>query len=230
MEYLVVKNTFLDVEPMDVMVAPRSRSCPATPVRVNFERRQPRALTSSWIKKIESETCESDIIDTASLHASDTNETFTESDSMESASVHTSEMSGSSIESDSLETASIHTSEMSGSSIESDSLDTASVHTSEMSGTPIESDITEAASLDASELSADMDVKRNKTYRPCRAKRNRFLKLVKRLEAQVLEDPKGFSMDNVTLPPSLVENHGERQKLFDLMESFQYKVLTSDQV
>lgn len=222
MEYLVVKNTFLDVEPMDVMAAPRSRSCPATPMRANFsEHRQNRTLTSSWIKQIESETCESDKTDTASLHASDTNETFTESDSMETASVHTHELSGSSIESDSLETASTHTSEMSGSSVESDSLDTASVHTSEMSIIPTESDITEVASLDGC---------RNKTYRPCRAKRNRFLKLVKRLEAQVLEDPKGFSMDNVALPPSLVENHGERQKLFDLMESFQYKVLTSDQL
>jgi len=87
-----------------------------------------------------------------------------------------------------------------------------------------ESDITDDASLKASEASSEAE---NKTYRPCRAKRNRFQKLVKRLEAQILEDPEAFTMDKVALPPSLVNNQGERQKLIDLMETFQQNTLTS---
>jgi len=87
-----------------------------------------------------------------------------------------------------------------------------------------ESDIADDASLKASEASSEAE---NKTYRPCRAKRNRFQKLVNRLEAQILEDPEGFTMDKVALPPSLLNNQGERQKLIDLMETFQQKTLTS---
>jgi hypothetical protein len=226
MEYLVIKNTFLDVDIMNVMVTSRSRSCPATCMRRDYVHRMvhthsttgPVGMGCSHEKnKFDADTSDSDTV-----VAGEMNETFSESDSLDAASVHTSDSSGKSTESDIT-----GVSEMNEICSESDSTDAASVHTSDTSGKFTETDITEIASEMSAEL--DIDVKPPKAYRPCRAKRNRFLKLVKRLEAQVLEDPTGFSMDTVTLPPSLLNNLGERQRLFDLMDSYQHKILASIQ-
>jgi len=79
---------------------------------------------------------------------------------------------------------------------------------------------------------SDVDVEcigKNKRYRPCRAKRNRHKRVVQRLQTQILNDPEGFIMDKVRLPPSIETRKTERQKLMDRMRGCQHKAMMSMQ-
>jgi len=69
-----------------------------------------------------------------------------------------------------------------------------------------------------------------KPSRPCKGKRNRYQKLVKHLEAQILQDPSSFDFQTVTLPPSLQRNDTQRAKLRERMHSFQYQAKMRDEV
>jgi len=69
-----------------------------------------------------------------------------------------------------------------------------------------------------------------KHSRPCKEKRNRYKKLVKRLEAQILQDPSSFDVETVSLPPSLQRNDKQRAKLMERMNSFQYKAKMRDEI
>jgi len=66
-----------------------------------------------------------------------------------------------------------------------------------------------------------------KKSRPCKGKRNRYKKLVDRLQRQISENPVVFAMDQVDLPPSLQANDRQRLRLIDRLKSYQHKVLTS---
>jgi len=67
-----------------------------------------------------------------------------------------------------------------------------------------------------------------KRARACKAKRNRYKRLVDRLQKQISDNPVVFSMDEVVLPPSLQTNDRQRLKLLDRLKSYQHKVLTSN--
>jgi len=66
-----------------------------------------------------------------------------------------------------------------------------------------------------------------KMPRPCKGKRNRYKKLVQRLQTQIMANPGGFTMDDIVLPPNLLANHTQRLKLIDRMKRYQQEVLTS---
>jgi len=66
-----------------------------------------------------------------------------------------------------------------------------------------------------------------KKCRPCKGKRNRYKKMVDRLQKQISENPEVFRMDQVVLPPSLQANDRQRLRLFDRLKRHQHKVLTS---
>jgi len=68
-----------------------------------------------------------------------------------------------------------------------------------------------------------------KPSRPCKEKRNRYKKLVKRLEVQILQDPSSFDFETISLPPSLQRNDRQRVKLMERMNSFHYRAKIHDE-
>jgi len=68
-----------------------------------------------------------------------------------------------------------------------------------------------------------------KHSRPCKEKRNRYKKLVKRLEVQILQDPSSFDFETISLPPSLQRNDRQRVKLMERMNSFHYRAKIHDE-
>jgi len=66
----------------------------------------------------------------------------------------------------------------------------------------------------------------HKHNRPCRAKRNRYKKLVYRLEMEILANAGSFDFEALIsrLPPSLQNNHEQRQKLIQRMYDFKHQV------
>jgi len=85
--------------------------------------------------------------------------------------------------------------------------------------------------IEASKSSADEpapeDQSQVKKGRPCKKKRNRYKKLVHRLQTKISENPEVFTMDEVVLPPSLQANGSQRLKLIGRLERYQHKLLTS---
>jgi len=63
--------------------------------------------------------------------------------------------------------------------------------------------------------------------RPSKGKRDRYNKLIQRLKTQISENPEGFTIDEVVLPPSLQVNDKQRLKLIEQMEHYHHAVLTS---
>jgi len=59
-----------------------------------------------------------------------------------------------------------------------------------------------------------------KPNRPCKGKRNRYKKLVKRLQIQFLEDPSSFELETVSLLPSVHRNDTQRARLMQRMDNF----------
>jgi len=66
-----------------------------------------------------------------------------------------------------------------------------------------------------------------KKMRPCKGKRDRYKKLVQRLQTQIKANPGVFTMDDIVLPPSLHANPTQRLKLINQMKKYQRKVLAS---
>jgi len=60
--------------------------------------------------------------------------------------------------------------------------------------------------------------------RPCKGKRDRYTKLVKHLENQILDNPDSFNLDPARLPPSLQSNGKQREKLMQRIQSFKDRV------
>jgi len=62
-----------------------------------------------------------------------------------------------------------------------------------------------------------------KRSRPCKGKRNRYKKFVKRLQIQFLEDPSSFKLETISLPSSLQKNDNLQARLMHRMENFMYQ-------
>jgi len=62
-----------------------------------------------------------------------------------------------------------------------------------------------------------------KPNRPCKGKRNRYKKFVKRLQIQFLEDPSSFKLETISLPSSLQKNDNLQARLMHRMENFMYQ-------
>jgi len=60
----------------------------------------------------------------------------------------------------------------------------------------------------------------NKKSRPCKGKRNRYKKLVLRLQADIKADPVSFDLNMLSLPPSLQANDEQRRRLQNRLEHF----------
>jgi len=88
-------------------------------------------------------------------------------------------------------------------------------------------DPTEASSKSRTDEAVAEERNQEKKNRPCKGKRNRYKKLVQRLETQISENPEIFDIDQVVLPPSLQANHSQRLKLIDRMERYKNRALTS---
>jgi len=69
-----------------------------------------------------------------------------------------------------------------------------------------------------------------KPNRPCKGKRNRYKKLVKRLQIQFLEDPGFFKLETSSLLPSLQRNDKQRARLMQRMDNFTNKAKMCDVV
>jgi len=84
--------------------------------------------------------------------------------------------------------------------------------------------------IEASSKSSTEDTaaeEQTKKKRPSKGKRDRYSKLIQRLQTQISENPEGFTFDEVVLPPSLQANDKQRLKLIEQMERYQHAVLTS---
>jgi len=82
-----------------------------------------------------------------------------------------------------------------------------------------ESDSTACSDVGILEAAAEV-----RKCRPCKGKRNRYKKLVKKLEAQILDNPESFNLEPMSLPPSLQRNDKQREKLMQRMQKFKYSV------
>jgi len=60
---------------------------------------------------------------------------------------------------------------------------------------------------------------RRSKVRPCKGQRDRHLKLLERVLAQIDRDPDSFSVDNVKLPPSIISEESTRAKFMAKVES-----------
>jgi len=69
-----------------------------------------------------------------------------------------------------------------------------------------------------------------KPNRPCKGKRNRYKKFVKRLQIQFLEDPSSFELETINLLPSLQRNDKQRPRLMQRMVNFMYQAKMCDVV
>jgi len=72
------------------------------------------------------------------------------------------------------------------------------------------------------ESAAVVDMVRE-SRRPCKAKRDRYRKLVRRLEIQILASPDLFDVDKIDLPPSLQANDKQRHKLMQRLLRFKHQ-------
>jgi len=86
-----------------------------------------------------------------------------------------------------------------------------------------DSESTELADAGKLDLMAQEQVAYQKG-RPCKGKRDRYKKLVKRLEADIKADPVSFDLNLRTLPPSLQANDKQREKLRIRMGQYQHWV------
>jgi len=91
----------------------------------------------------------------------------------------------------------------------------------------VPADQIEASSKSSTDEPAAEEQNQETKRRPCKGKRNRYKRLVHRLQAEISEKPEFFTMDEVVLPPSLQANDCQRRKLIDRMERYQHRVLTS---
>jgi len=66
--------------------------------------------------------------------------------------------------------------------------------------------------------------------RPCKGKRDRYTKLVKHLENQILDNPDSFNLDPARLPPSLQSNGKQREKLMQRIQNFKDRVKMCQEV
>jgi len=86
-----------------------------------------------------------------------------------------------------------------------------------------DSDSPELADAGEPELMVQEQVAYKKS-RPCKGKRDRYKKLVKRLQADIQADPVTFDLNALTLPPSLQANDKQREKLLERMDRYQHRV------
>jgi len=77
------------------------------------------------------------------------------------------------------------------------------------------------------ESAAVVDMVRG-SHRPCKAKRDRYKNLVRRLEIQILANPDLFDVDKINLPPSLQANDKQRQKLIQRLLRFKNQAKTGE--
>jgi len=87
---------------------------------------------------------------------------------------------------------------------------------------PDSTDSTECGDVDI--LKAGAEEQGSRRARPCKGKRDRYKKLVKRIELQILDHPDSFNLSPVSLPPSLQSNDKQREKLMQRMLKFQRQV------
>jgi len=67
-----------------------------------------------------------------------------------------------------------------------------------------------------------------KKHRPCRGKRLRYKRFVKRIEAHIQANPVSFDLNKITLPPSLQANVKQQEKLRRRIERYHDWVKTSE--
>jgi len=91
----------------------------------------------------------------------------------------------------------------------------------------VPSDRIEASSKSITEDTAAEEQNQTNKKRPSKGKRDRYNKLIQRLQTRISENPEGFTLDEVVLPPSLQANGKQRLKLIEQMERYQHAVLTS---
>jgi len=91
----------------------------------------------------------------------------------------------------------------------------------------VQSDRPEASSISSTEDSAAEEQNQTNKKRPGKGKRDRYNKLIQRFQTQISENPEGFAIDEIVLPPSLQANDKQRLKLIEQMERYQVAVLTS---
>jgi len=66
--------------------------------------------------------------------------------------------------------------------------------------------------------------KRKRPSRPCKGKRERYRNFVERLKMEISANPESFRMENIALPPSLVENARKRENLMHFIECYRREV------
>jgi len=85
----------------------------------------------------------------------------------------------------------------------------------------------ETSSKSSTEDTAAEEQNQTNKKRPSKGKRDRYNKLIQRLQTQISENPQAFTIDEVVLPPSLQANDKQRLKLIEQMERYHRAVLTS---
>jgi len=85
----------------------------------------------------------------------------------------------------------------------------------------------ETSSKSSTEDTAADEQNQTNKKRPSKGKRDRYNKLIQRLQTQISENPEAFTIDEVVLPPSLQANDKQRLKLIEQMERYHHAVLTS---
>jgi len=79
-----------------------------------------------------------------------------------------------------------------------------------------------------SEKPASSKKKRRRANRPCKGKRDRYLRFMMRVCSEVYEDPTSFNLNNVELPPSLTSNPKKYQFFQGQIQSYQRQLLDGE--
>jgi len=70
--------------------------------------------------------------------------------------------------------------------------------------------------------------RRGRANRPCKGKRDRYLRFMMRVCSEVYEDPTSFNLNNVVLPPSLTSNPKKYQFFKGQIQSYQRQILDGE--
>jgi len=79
-----------------------------------------------------------------------------------------------------------------------------------------------------SEKPASSKKKRRRANRPCKGKRDRYLRFMIRVCSEVYEDPTSFNLNDVMLPPSLTSNRKKYQFFQGQIQSYQRQLLDGE--
>jgi len=70
--------------------------------------------------------------------------------------------------------------------------------------------------------------RRGRANRPCKGKRDRYLRFMMRVCSEVYEDPTSFNLNNVELPPSLTSDPKKYQFFQGQIQSYQRQLLDGE--